>query len=153
MKKLLLITIILCLQSFPSFGSIDGKGLYCYRGPLEPYGFQFKNGKVGFFDWMVRDDKWVWEKRQTSEKYGTSTDTIYWSIVNENTKMHIIDFTLDRETLNLKVYFYPITKSDKPSERIDKCKVYSSDEFSTLIEGIRKKWQKGYDKRLKNKKI
>ena len=29
MKKLFIITLILLIQSFPSFGSVDGKGIVC----------------------------------------------------------------------------------------------------------------------------
>lgn len=82
-KKIILVTIIFLLHSFPSLGSVDGKGIVCEcldckldhidpssyipsKKPTE-IGFHFKNNKVAiYYISKIGDDIKVSENNQTT---------------------------------------------------------------------------------------
>ena len=100
MKKLLLITIILLLQSYPSFGNPNGKGIICNfekkTKDRKTYtlGFKFKDNKV---EGSLID-------KQNDEFFITNSEEINFTTTEKKIEWGSIDyrFELDRKNLKLK---------------------------------------------------
>ena len=168
MKKLFLITIILLLQSFPSYGSSpNGKGLICKcvecilgtidwtsyieekKYPTE-VGYFFKNDKVKYYFIRKKNDKiFMSESFFKGEKepkpYMSDLNKIEWGKYFGITYL----YTLDRETLLLKKRF----NEDKSISTIRKCEPYDSfNKFEKKMNELSLTYQKKYDlKLIKNK--
>ena len=146
MKKILLITLIFILQSFPSFGnSIDGKGLVCnsFRDRSFDKGFFFEERTFGKDIFRVKQfqmgllkDKYRLEISYYHD-YKTTKDYIMWSGKY---------WTLDRESLLL--YENNLTKPKYI------CEVYNSkDLWMGKLNSIKEKLQNDYDEEMKDNKI
>ena len=149
MKFIVSITTVLfiLLSSTLSWGGVDGKGLYCIiERNSNKFGVQFIDGSVKHIQLKLRNDKWIWKTTQFYKNYHTSTDNIYWSDDK-------VEYTLDRETLILRVYIERSILDNKTYERFDQCEVYSPSEFTDFTEKMRNDYQQWYDDQLKDKKI
>ena len=159
MKKKLLITIFLLLQSFSSFGSPNGKGIVCnwIDGNVELYkkrfrtlisniptdvGYFFENDKVVISEFRIKNDI-VFVENDVDERYRFSStiNEIEWgSSVNWRYK-------LDRKTLTLKEIMFTQVVTKR------KCEVLSKTDFNERIKNLKKQYQKNYDLKLKGNKI
>jgi hypothetical protein len=152
MRKLLLITIIFVLHSFPSFSNPNGKGLVCkcdYVVDDKTYkrkkcdiiynneiGFYFENYFVDFFKFYVDPKKTVKlnskKRRQLTE---INDDFIKWTY-----------FTLNRKTLSLRESYLGYDTVHYI------CEVQSNKEkFLQKIDEVKTKYIKEVNKKFKNK--
>jgi hypothetical protein len=152
MKKLLLITIILLIQSFPSFGNPNGKGILCVLEDKElneqfpkehknllKFGFSFNNNKVTLsFVYKKNDDFLIGSGKPIG--FNTSSDKIEWGNTYER-------WELDRKSLKLK----EIGKTKLKDEH--QCEVYSQKIYLEKIEEMRKTLQNLNSIKLKDNKI
>ena len=152
MKKLFLITIILLLQSFPSFGNPNGKGILCTiedkeinkQFPKEhknllKLGFSFNNNLVTFkFVYQKNDDFLIGTTEGTV--FTTSSDKIKWGDTSER-------WELDRKSLKIK----EIEKTKLKDEH--QCEVYSQKVYLEKIEEMRKTLQHLNSIKMKDNKI
>jgi hypothetical protein len=170
MKKLLLITIILLLQSFPSFGNnLEGKGLICKylnddvesiipnqfikideNGKKIPsvIGYFFNKGFVNPHFYMRENDNIELKKYEKMKFNLITTNTkIEWEIIIIGFFMNHI---LDRKTLSLRVINHLSGgRSNYECELIERKKV-----FITKMKKIREIYRneiKGTLKKLDNK--
>ena len=150
MKKILLITLIFILQSFPSFGnSIDGKGLVCeHINKEDPYlknhylGLLFGDETMRMFLFKRSNDEVLLEDHRTF-RYYTDKDQIYW--INYKHKDYV-----DRKTLNLIQHSY----SDDKKIHTHRCMVYENHYlFMKELHRIRKLKQRIYNESLRDNKI
>ena len=100
MKKIILITLFLLIKSFPSLGSVDGKGIVCecldckldhidpssYTPNNKPteIGFHFKINKVAiYYISKIGDDIKVSENNQTTlrkkKRFSSDENKIKWT--------------------------------------------------------------------------
>ena len=133
MKKLFLITIILVLQSFPSFGNPNGKGLICkcidcentnftYQNHEDKeLGFLFKNNKVTKYDFITYNSggtTWriFWSERDISYqlnylKFGHGLKSQYYILNRSNLSLRVFeDYTKQKI---VKIYQCRILKNEK----------------------------------------
>lgn len=140
MKKLLLITIILLLQSFPSFGNPNGKGIICdferERKDGYPFtvGFKFNDNKVeGSFIDQKNDEFYI--ERDTFSFF-TTDKTIEWGSIDYR-------FELDRKTLILK----SIEKTTIFG--YFQCEVHSEKVYLEKMIQLKNQYQSKYNEKLK----
>ena len=119
MKKIILITLFLLIKSFPSLGSVDGKGIVCecldckldhidpssYTPNNKPteIGFHFKINKVAiYYISKIGDDIKVSENVETTlrkkKNFSADENKIKWTYRDS---LNIYAYELDRKTLNL----------------------------------------------------
>ena len=149
MKKLLLITIILLLQSFPSFGNPNGKGIICvdekFLDTLDELneidtvpklrGFSFLDGNVTL-NYLDKKNDDVVILKSPPIIFTTTTKKIEWGGVD-------VRWELDRKNLKLK----EISKTKLKFEY--QCEVNSKDDYTIRIEEFRDIVQQYYDEELK----
>ena len=152
MKKLLLITVILLLQSFPSFGNPNGKGILCVVDDKElkeifpkehhnllKFGFSFNDNKVTFDFLGIKNDVFFKESGKPTD-FVTSMNKIEWGNTYER-------WELNRKTLELK----EISKTEL--KKIYECEVYSQKIYLEKFEEMRKTFQNLNSIKLKDNKI
>ena len=166
MKKVFFI-FILIFQSFPSFGSVDGKGIVCKcldcklehidpssyipnNIPTE-IGFHFKINKVAiFYIRKIGDIIKVSENIQTTlrkkKRFFSDENEIKWTYKDS---LNIYAYSLDRETLILRKM--NITKTKTYNFR--KCEPFSEVEFFKKMNELSENYQIVYDKKPKKNKI
>ena len=167
MKKLFIITLILLIQSFPSFGSVDGKGIVCKcldckLEHLDPssympnnipteIGFHFKINKVAiYYIRKIGDKIKVGENIQTTlrkkKRFLSDENEIKWTYKDS---LNIYAYSLDRKSLILSKM--NITKTEKYNIR--KCEPFSEIEFFNKMNELSKNYQNIYDNKPKKNKI
>ena len=153
MKKIFFITIILLLQSFPSFGNPNGKGIVCnlIEGVVfknidkeqtvdSDLGFGFRKDKVtmSFLNLNEENDK-VIILQTPSEYFKTTKRKIKWGKYSS--------YVLDRKSLILNI------KHSNGGSKFQ-CEVYEILDYLLEFENLRDKHQKDFDKKfnqIKNK--
>ena len=167
MKKIILVIIIFLLQSFPSLGSVGGKGIVCKcldckldhidpssyipnNKPTE-IGFHFKINKVAiYYISKIGDDIKVSENNQISlrkkKRFSTDENKIKWTYRDS---LNIYAYELDRKNLNLSKM--NITKTETHNLRI--CEAFSEIDFFKNINQLSGKYQNSYNKKPKKNKI
>ena len=167
MKKLFIITLILLIQSFPSFGSVDGKGIVCKcldckLEHLDPssympnnipteIGFHFKINKVAiYYIRKIGDKIKVSENIQTTlrkkKRFLSDENEIKWTYKDS---LNIYAYSLDRKTLILSKM--NITKTEKYNTR--KCEPFSEIEFFNKMNKLSENYQNVYDNKPNKNKI
>ena len=167
MKKLFIITLILLIQSFPSFGSVDGKGIVCKcldckLEHLDPssfmpnnipteIGFHFKINKVAiYYISKIGDNIKVSENLQATlrkkKNFYLDQNEIKWTYKDS---LNIYAYSLDRKTLILSKM--NITKTEKYNIRI--CEPFSEIEFFNKMNKLSEKYQNVYDNKPNKNKI
>ncbi len=157
MKKVLLITIFLLLQSFPSVGELNGKRLICEckTSPLsscekekgyEKYlyfdGYKFENNKIIKDYYSKLKDKIILSNVQIT--YSTNTTFIKWKSIDK-----FQSYTLDRK--NLKINKHDLVLDWKYTYQ---CKLISnSKEYDLKLKKMKIEFQNLYNKKMKENKI
>jgi len=151
MKRIILLTLLFFIYSFPSLASLNGKGLVCecigkncstlfskdIRGQL------FENNEiVSFSFWRTNDE--VKLKNGTPMNYSTGDSYINWGDTNKKDLLAAYS-SLDRKTLILDSHFIDDWKYQ--------CKVYTKKRFMQIIFTWVHVFQKEYDLKLKDNKI
>ena len=151
MKKLFLITIILLLQSFPSFGNPNGNGILCTYGNesfsfydkgkklITKIGFIFINNKVTLNVIDRNTDEVVIRNGYTKDVVRSLTK-IEWGSKKEK-------WELDRKTLKLK------NIQNKKIVYEIQCEVYSQKIYLEKFEEMREQFENFYYPTLKDNKI
>ena len=151
MKKLLFITLILVLQSFPSFGNPNGKGILCTYGNesfsfndkgkklITKIGFIFINNKVTL-NFIDRNTDEVVIRNGYTKDVVRSLTKIEWEVRE-------MKWELDRKTLKLKNF------ENHKFEYEIQCEVYSQKIYLKKFEEIRKQFENFYYPKLKDNKI
>ena len=167
MKKIILVIIIFLLQSFPSLGSVGGKGIVCKcldckldhidpssyipnNKPTE-IGFHFKINKVAiYYISRIGNDIKVSENNQITlrkkKRFSTDENKIKWTYRDS---LNVYAYELDRKTLNLSKM--NITKTETYNLRI--CEAFSEIDFFKNINQLSGKYQNSYNKKPKKNKI
>ena len=167
MKKVIIFIVILLLQYFPAFGSVDGKGIVCEcldcklnhidpssyipnNKPTE-IGFHFKFNKVAiYYNSKIGDDIKVSENNQTSlrkkKRFTIDENKIKWSYRDS---LNIYAYELDRKTLNLSKM--NIIKTETHNLRM--CEAFSEIDFFQNMNQLSEKYQNSYNNKPKNNKI
>ena len=165
MKKIILLSFILLIHCFPSYGGPNGKGIICkyIKGDINlltkrtyfqtnkdgkkipsEVGYLFINNTVSF-DFIERiNDNIHWDRFYNRSgifpPFRTTKDIIEWGNLNRYSK-------LDRKTLRLKT----VVKTKVVSIR--QCEVYSKEVYLKKMEKLMKKYQKQIDDTLIGNKI
>ena len=167
MKKVTLFIVIFLLQSFPSFGSVNGKGIVCkcldckldhldpssYISNKKPteIGFHFKLNKVAiYYISKIGDDIKVSENNQTSlrkkKRFSKDENKIKWAYRDS---LNIYAYELDRKTLNLSKM--NIIKTETHNLRI--CEAFSEIDFFQNMNKLSEEYQNSYNNKPKKNKI
>ena len=167
MKNIILVIVIFLLQSYPSFGSVDGKGIVCEcldckldhidpssyipNNKATEIGFHFKINKVAiYYISRIGDDIKVSENNQTTlrkkKRFSTDENKIKWTYRDS---LNIYAYELDRKNLNLSKM--NITKTETHNVRI--CEAFSEIDFFKNINQLSGKYQNSYNKKPKKNKI
>ena len=167
MIKIISITITLLLNTLPSYGSVDSKGIICecldcklnhldpssYLANKKPteIGFHFKINKVAiYYISKIGDNIKVSENLQTTlrkkKRFYLDQNEIKWTYKDS---LNIYAYVLDRKTLILSKM--NITKTKIFNLR--SCKAYSEIEFFKNMNLLSEKYQTYYDKKLNKNKI
>ena len=167
MKKLLLIILVLLTNSFPSNGSVDGKGIVCKcldckLEHLDPssylpnnipteIGFHFKINKVAiYYIRKIGDKIKVGENIQTTlrkkKRFLSNENEIQWTYKDS---LNIYAYSLDRNSLILSKK--NITKTKTYNRR--KCESYSEIEFFKNMNKLSEKYQFLFNNTPKKNKI
>jgi hypothetical protein len=159
MKKIFLIIIILLLQSFPSFGNPNGKGLVCkcivcpkkYTKKISTY-YLFENNKVKEFKIFEFNEKSSIEEIDY-KIFHLFKDKIYWTnFTNWSFYKDLnTDFTLNRKNLSLKIELLIIDQKDYSTEKgevIRQCEVLNKNDFQIKLNKEISNFQKIIDKNL-----
>ena len=154
MKKLFIITLLFLVQSVPSFGNPNGKGLVCkcivcppkYTNESSTY-YLFEYNKVKEFRIFSFNEKSSIEEIDY-ERFYLSKDKIQWLSFSYWNK----EFNLNRKNLSLKI---ELSKNDrKISEVIRECEVLNKNDFQIKLNKSLSDLQKLIDKNLdKDNKI
>tara|TARA_E500000178_G_C16801484_1_gene652667 strand:+ start:156 stop:671 length:516 start_codon:yes stop_codon:yes gene_type:complete len=167
MKKLFLITIILLLQSFPSFGNPNGKGIICKCEEVQKcpksghlfhnsyitkeeipseIGIIFEKNYATTYYIIIINDKisLLKEPKKYGGKYSfrSTEDIISW---NENYGNNI--------SVNRKTLIYKLKDNMFKKTYFRKCKSYNSDQLIKEMLNLVKFHQNNYNKRLSDNKI
>ena len=166
MKKLIL-TIIILLYSYTSFGSVNDKGIICKclkcdLGHLDPtsympnnmpteIGFHFKTNKVAiYYITKIGDKVKVSENIETTlrkkKRFSSNENEIKWTYKDS---LNIYAYSLDRKTLILSKK--NITKTKIYNLR--KCVPYSEIEFFKKMNQLSDNYQTIYNNKPKKNKI
>ena len=156
MKKLFLITVIILIQSFPSFGNQNGKGLICKcidcENPIFHYyyhedkelGFLFKNNKVTKYDFIT-------------ENNGKTTWRVFFNDMDVVYRFNHFHFSenryniLNRSNLSLRV-FEKYTR--KKIEKIYQCRILKNEKsFFNELNILKNKYNENNKDILKNRKF
>ena len=167
MNKKIILVLFLLIKSFPSFGSVDGKGivckcLVCNLEHLDPssympnnipteIGFHFKINKVAiYYIRKIGDKIKVSENFQTTlrkkKRFFSDENEIKWTYKDS---LNIYAYSLDRKTLILSKM--NITKTEKFNIR--KCEPFSEIEFFIKMNKLSENYQKIYDNKPNKNKI
>tara|TARA_B100000212_G_C27080958_1_gene408109 strand:- start:50 stop:553 length:504 start_codon:yes stop_codon:yes gene_type:complete len=167
MKKIFITAIMFFIQSYPSLGSVDGKGIVCkcldcklehldpssYMPNNKPteIGFHFKDNKVAiFYIRKIGDKIKLGENIQTTlrkkKRFSFDKNEIKWTYKDS---LNIYAYSLDRQTLILSKM--NITKTEKFNIR--KCEPFKEIEFFNKMNELSENYQNIYDKKSKKNKI
>ena len=167
MKKIILITLFLLIKSFPSLGSVDGKGIVCecldckldhidpssYTSNNKPteIGFHFKINKVAiYYISKIGDDIKVSENNQTTlrkkKRFSSDENKIKWTYRDS---LNIYAYELDRKTLNLSKMNIIKTKT----HNLRMCEAFSEIDFFKNMNQLSEKYQNSYNNKPKKNKI
>ena len=166
MKKLFLITIILILQSFPSFGNPNGKGLVCkcvvcpkkYTKKISTY-YLLENNKVKEFKIIEINEKSSIEEIENKKGFYVYKDKIVWDkLTNWSFYSNLYKkFTLNRKNLSLKIELLILNQKNLKNEWdevILQCEVLNKNDFQIKLNKEISNFQKIIDKNLdKDNKI
>jgi len=145
MKKLLLITVIFILQSFPSLGDPSGKGIICKcietECTFKKSGHYFLKNKVKVHYFKRKKDEII-IKFKENDYYRVTGSNIEWKYYDSG------NYSLDRKTLKLTIDFPSFNK-----KFYSQCTLYKGSHFNREIRKLRKYYQKKYDKKIKDNKI
>ena len=157
MKKLIIITIVLLLQSFPSVGELNGKRLICecktspllscekekgYEKYLYVDGYKFENNKIIKDYYSKLKDKITLSTVQIT--YSTNTSFIKWKSIDK-----FVSYTLDRK--NLKINKHDLVLDWKYTYQ---CKLISNPkEYDLKLKKMKIEFQNLYNKKMKENKI
>ncbi len=165
--RIIFLIIIFLFQNFPSFGSVDGKGivckcLKCQPNHLDPssympnnipteIGFHFKINKVAiYYINKIGDKIKVGENIQTTlrkkKRFYSNQDEIKWTYKDS---LNIYAYSLDRKTLILSKM--NIIKTE--TYNIRKCEPFAEIEFFNRMNNLSKSYQNIYDNKLIKNKI
>ena len=166
-KKIILVTIIFLLHSFPSLGNVDGKGIVCEcldckldhidpssyilsKKPTE-IGFHFKNNKVAiYYISKIGDDIKVSENNQTTlrkkKRFSTDENKIKWTYRDS---LNVYAYELNRKTLNLSKM--NIIKTETHNLRM--CEAFSEIDFFKNMNQLSEKYQNSHNNKPKKNKI
>ena len=142
MKKLLLITIIFLLNSYSSYGKIDGKGIWCHIKneniqPFHYWSYFFQNKEIIEYEFKQKNDRIIL-RGENLGKYKTTSDSIKW-----RWKSHSV--ILDRKTLTVKYSGLDV--------KHENCEVYNKKEWKNKKNQLLRYYQNRYDKKRKDNKI
>ena len=134
-EKILLVTLIFILQSFPSFGgSLDGKGFICkeyershFELPFE--GFLFEDNMLVHYQFIQSKNHVIIDKHNYD--YKTDENSIHWK-----------DHRLDRKSLFVHGY----KDTYKQYKFTHLCEQHNANDFMEKIYNIKKLKQKRYNK-------
>ena len=149
MNKLTFIIIIFLLNSFPSFGKIDGKGLVCKcsiqcGNEESPEGY-FENYKFIHFDNGSKITTFTYEdKDKVNFHYSKLLYRIFDKKIEIINFLNEIPYSLNRETLELTYH---------PKNRIYNCSVFSLKKFKIKEKEIIEKLNKDVRHSLSKNKI
>ena len=167
MKKIILITFFLLIQSFHSLGSVNGKGIVCecldckldqldpssYISNNKPteIGFHFKINKVAiYYISKIGDKIKVSENIETTlrkkKKFSADKNKIKWTYKDS---LNIYAYELDRKTLILSKMNITKTKT----HNLRKCEAYPDIDFFENMDQLSKKYQDSYNNKPKKNKI
>ena len=167
MKKFFITAIMFFIQSYPSLGSVDGKGIVCkcldcklehldpssYMPNNKPteIGFHFKDDKVAiFYIRKIGDKIKLGENIQTTlrkkKRFLSDENEIKWTYKDS---LNIYAYSLDRKTLILSKM--NITKTEKYNIR--KCEPFSEIEFFNKMNKLSENYQNVYDNKPNKNKI
>ncbi len=167
MKKIILIALFVLIQSHPSLGSVNGKGIICecvecnldhldsssYVANNKPteIGFHFKINKVAiYYISKIGDDIKVSENTQTTlrkkKRYSIDENKIKWTYKDE---LNIYAYELDRKTLILSKMNITKTKT----HNLRKCEAFSEIDFFNNMNKLSKIYQANYNYKPKKNKI
>ena len=167
MKKIFLTIILVFSQSFPSFGSVDSKGIVCKcieckLNHLDPssliinekpteIGFHFKINKVAiYYISKIGDKIKVSENIQTTlrkkKRFILNNDKINWTYKDS---LNIYYYSLDRKTLILSKK--NITRTE--THNIRKCEAFNEIDFFKKMNDLSNNYQNDYNNISKKNKI
>ncbi len=167
MKKIILLILIFLFQYFPSFGSVEGKGIVCKcldckLEHLDPssympnnipteIGFHFKINKVAiYYIRKIGDKIKVSENIQTTlrkkKRFISDENEIKWTYKDS---LNIYAYSLNRKTLILSKM--NIIKTEKYNIR--KCEPFSEIDFFNKMNKLSDNYQNVYDNTLNKNKI
>ena len=167
MKNFFITAFILFIQSYPSFGSVDGKGVVCkcldcklehldpssYMPNNKPteIGFHFKGNKVAiFYIRKIGNKIKLGENIQITlrkkKRFLSDENEIKWTYKDS---LNIYAYSLDRQTLILSKM--NITKTKKFNIR--KCEPFEEIEFFNKMNELSENYQNIYDKKSNKNKI
>lgn len=155
MKKIILITLIFCLHSFPTLGKeIKGKGLFCIddkTGKDIALYFYHKGYEQWYREWKDFDEngqlnmRQLWHKDATT--YKVNEDYITLHLNSEISKKHYIKIN----RYNLTARF--ITHGKEHTQFFN-CEVsHNRNQFLEKIKYEDKEFNKRLDKKLKKRKF
>lgn len=166
-KIIYIIILIFLLKSFPSFGSVNGKGIVCTctvcnlnhidptsyitDGKPSEIGFHFKNNKVAiYYISKISDTIKVMENIKITlrkkKKFYINDNEINWTYKDN---LNIYAYKLDRKTLRLKKMNIIKTKTFN----LRKCNAYLEGIFFEKMDALSEKYQNGYNKKPARNKI
>ena len=167
MNKLFIFIIVFLFQSFPSYGSVDGKGiickcLVCNLEHLDPssympnnipteIGFHFKINKVAiYYIRKIGDKIKVGENFQTTlrkkKRFFSDENEIKWTYKDS---LNIYAYSLNRKTLILSKM--NIIKTQIFNTR--KCEPFSEIDFFNKMNKLSEIYQNAYDIKTNKNKI
>ena len=152
MKKLFLITIILLLHSFPSYGELNNKGLICKCiENCQSMKNHFKEDRLYLFK-----DNFLYRyqiERQNDEYKIVQSKPISFSL--DHSIIYLDNNSLNRKSLILS--FGPTLYFDENNYKEGyvkyKCELLTEERFHLKINNIKDEFQKNYYLKQKNNKI
>ena len=167
MLNIILIIFIFLLYSYPSFGSVNGKGiickcLECNSDHLDPtsyipnnipteIGFHFKTNKVAiYYITKIGDDIKVGENIETTlrkkKRFSSNENEITWTYKDS---LNIYSYSLDRKTLILSKKNIIGTETFN----LRKCEPYTEIDFFIKMNKLSQNYQIIYNNKPKKNKI
>ena len=154
MKKLILITLILLLHSFPSFGDPNGKGVVCgcddCKEPPWEFGIWFNKNEVEMYLFYQRGTTIknnIDKKSQQVYPFFHNVDVIKW---NRRYLESDFSYELNRENLILTEKFKGVFNGENTRQ----CVVFSDRELlKDQLDKLKKIYQTEIDNKMKKNKI
>ena len=174
MKKLILISFFFLIQSYPSLGNVNGKGLICKCSHmiLKPRDSQvskndqkcqflvpifFKDNKVFIKEFKIIRDKVLLKEFPFLPNWYSDQYSVTWSFDQKDLKglglgsiPDFTEFNLSRKDLTLKESLY-FGRNTIIYEK--KCNILSNSEFFNKLKTLKKEYQKEYNQKMMKNKI